>query len=464
MLMERLGVQGSSFILQIILARILSPEHYGVLSMMLIFTALANVFIQRGFNAALIQNKDVNEDDCSSIFWVTTAIALLMYAILYFAAPYIAVFYEMPSLTDPFRVLCLMLIPGAYNSIQIAIVSRELDFKKVFRTNLASIVISGVISIIMAMRGFGLWSLVAQRLLNICIACITMHYSITWRPRFVFNVQRVKVLFSYGWKMLVSSLVNTLYLDLRSLVIGKKFDSTTLAFYNKGKNFPQFLIRIINSTLQSVMLPAMSSEQDNHSQVKSLVRHSAAISAYVVFPLMAGLAAVAKPLVLLLLTEKWFFCVPFLQIYCFALAVEPVLTCSLQAISALGRSDVLMKLEIAKKGFGIISLILAAVFFTSPVAIALTGALTALFSVIVSAAPNKKLLGYSYREQLLDVVPSLAASLLMALAVIAVGQIKLPSFALLCLQILTGIIVYIGISAGCRLRPFRILLKTILRK
>lgn len=459
--LERFGVQGTQFVLQIILARILDPAHYGVLSMMVIFTTLANVFIQRGFNTALIQNKDVTEEDYSSVLWVSLAVATLLYAILFISAPFIAKFYEMPDLVQPFRVLCLVLFPGALNSVQLAKVSRKLDFKKVFRSNIAAILISGTAGIVLAYLGAGLWALVAQYLLNVLIACVVMWFTVKWRPRFVCRIARIKVLFSYGWKLLVSGLLDTLYQDLRSLVIGKKYDSGTLGYYNRGKQFPQFIINAINTTVQSVMLPAMSAQQDDKTEVKAMMRRSITLSSYLIFPMMAGLAAVAEPLVRLLLTEKWLPCVPYMQIYCFTLAFYPVHSCNLQAINAMGRSDIFLKLELIKKSIGISALIVAVIFFDSPLAIAMTGVFTTIISCFINAAPNRKLVNYSYTEQIRDVLPSLLVSISMCVVVLQVERLALGSLATLFIQIALGVAVYICLSAIFRMEPFTLLLNML---
>ncbi len=459
--LERFGVQGTQFVLQIILARLLDPEHYGVLSLMVIFTALANVFIQRGFNTALIQNKDVTEEDYSSVFWVTMTAAILLYGGLFAAAPFIAWYYEMPDLVQPFRVLCLMLMPGALNSIQLAKVSRALDFKKVFRSNIAAIIVSGVVGIVLAYLDAGLWALVAQNLTNVAVACMVMWFTVKWRPRLVCNLRRVKVLFTYGWKLLVSGLIDTLYGDLRSLVIGKKYNSDTLAFYNRGKQFPQFIINAVNTSVQSVLLPAMSAKQDDKAQVKAMMRKSIAVSAYIIFPMMAGLAGIAEPLVRLLLTDKWLPCVPYMQIYCFTFAFYPVHTCNLQAINAMGRSDMFLKLEIIKKLLGVSTLVLALTCFDSPIAIAVTGAITGLISCFINAAPNKKLVGYSYFEQIKDILPSMLGSLFMCGCVLAVQLLKLDTLVAMVIQIFLGVAIYVGISTVFKLEPYRFLLGMI---
>ena len=460
-LLERFGVQGGQFVLQIILARILDPEHYGVLSIMVIFTTLANVFVQRGFNTALIQGKDVDEDDYSSVFWITLGIAGVLYAVLYFCTPLIASFYKMPDIVRPFRVLSLMLIPGAFNSIQLAKISREMDFKKVFFSSIWGICVSGAVGIAMAYMGGGLWALVAQNLLNTVVVCIVMWFTVKWRPKLICNLTRVKSLFSFGWKLLVSGLIDTLYQDLRSLVIGKKYSADTLGFYNRGKQFPQFMINSINGTVQSVMLPAMSAEQEHKERVKAMMRKSITLSAYIIFPMMAGLAGVAAPMVELILTDKWLPCVPYLQVYCFTFAFYPVHSCNLQAMNAMGRSDMFLRLEIIKKIYGIVALVIAVFCFDSPLAIAMTGIVTTVISCFVNASPNKKLINYSYFEQMKDVLPFMLAALAMLGAVLVVGMLPFSPIVILLLQILVGVIVYVGISVVARFEPFTMLLNMV---
>lgn len=457
-LLERFGVSGAQFILQIILARLLSPEHYGVLSIMIIFTTLANVFIQNGFNTALIQNKDVNDRDYSSVFWVSLGISGVLYTAIFFASPLIGSFYNMPDIVTPMRVLALMLFPGALNSVQLAKVSREMDFRKVFYSNIAAVLISGGVGIIIALRGGGLWALVAQSLLNVLVACIVMRFTSGVKLKLVCELHRVRMLFRFGWKLLVSSLIDTLYQDLRSLVIGKKYDSGTLGYYNRGKQFPQFIINAVNGAVQSVMLPAMSKEQDDRTKVKAMMRTSITTSAYIIFPMMAGLAAVASPLISLLLTDKWLPAVPYMQIYCFTLAFYPVHTCNLQAINAMGRSDIFLKLEIIKKLMGVSFLVIAVFCFESPIAIAMTGIITTVVSCFINSYPNKKLVGYSYFEQMRDILPSLVMSVVMCVVILLIGTLKMHVFLLLVAQIAAGIVIYLGLSVIFRPAPYKFIM------
>lgn len=463
-LLERFGVAGGQFILQIILARLLSPDHYGTLSIMIVFTNLANVFVQNGFNTALIQNKDVTEEDYSSVFWVTLGISGILYGTIFLCAPLIADFYSMPDIVWPLRILALMLLPGCLNSIQLAKVSREMDFKKVFVSNLAAIIISGIAGIAVALMGGGLWALVVQSMVNVFAACLVMRLTVNWRIRLICNLRRVKVLFSFGWKLLCSSLLETTYQELRSLVVGKKYDSGTLGYYNRGKQFPQFLINAVNGSVQSVMLPAMSKEQDDRSAVKQLARNSITVSAFIIFPLMAGLAGVATPMVKLLLTDKWLPCVPYLQIYCFTMAFYPVHTCNLQAINAMGRSDIYLKLEIIKKTIGLVALIIAVACFQSPIAIAMTGVFTAFISCFINAYPNKSLIGYSYFEQMRDVLPSFLLSILMLGGILAIGLLPLSPIIIIFLQFFGGVSIYLALSLLLRLKPLQFLLQMLKEK
>lgn len=462
-LMERFGVQGIQFVLQLYLARLLDPSHYGTLSLMIVFTNLANVFIQTGFNTALIQNKEVTDEDYSSVFWASLSVAAIMYGIIYIGAPVIGAFYAMPEIVWPLRALALMLFPGSLNSIQLAKVAREMDFKKMFYSNVGGILIAGIAGIVIAYLGGGLWALVAQSLLNVTAACLVMLFTANWRPRLVFNVKRVIVLFRFGWKLLASSLLENIYNNLSSLVIGKKYDADTLGYYSRGAQFPQFIINAISGAIQSVMLPALSADQDDKAKVKFTMRTSMTMSAFIIFPMMAGLAAVSTPLVALLLTEKWLPSVPYMQVFCFSLAFIPVHSCNVQAINAMGRSDIFLKLEIIKKAYGIALLVIAVFCFESPMAIAMTGLISTLISWFVNASPNKKLIGYSYAEQLQDILPVLFVSLVMYGVVRLVGNwceaAQLMDVVILVVQIITGIASYLLLSWILKLQSFTALLE-----
>jgi O-antigen/teichoic acid export membrane protein len=463
-LLERFGVQGVQFFIQIILARLLEPNQYGVLALMIIFTSLANVFIQSGFSTAIIQSKDMKDEDYSSVFWISLIAAIVLYFSLFAGAPVIANFYNMPGIVHPLRVLSLVLFPGVLNSIQIAKVSREMNFKQVFLSNIIAIIMSGIVGIILAYNNFGVWALVIQMLTNTTVACIVMSFTIEWKLQTVCNFKRIKVLFRFGWKLLIAGLLDTFYQDLTKLIIGKKYNSETLAYYSKGQQFPQFLINTTNSAIQSVMLSAMSKEQEDQNSLKKLMRNSIVISAFLMFPVMAGLAATAKPIVVLLLTDKWLPSVPFIQIYCFTYAFYPVHTCNLQAINAIGRSDMFLKLELIKKGYGVIALAIAVIYFDSPIAIATTGLITTWLGWFVNAYPNKKFISYSFIEQFKDIFPPLLMSLTMFVIVFAVGTIHLSLSYSFMLQVIVGVTSYIAMCEVFKSKSYVILKSSILKR
>lgn len=457
--MERGGNQAIQFIVQIVLARLLLPEDFGIIALVLIFTQIAAVFVQSGLNTALIQKKDADEVDFSSVFYLSLIIACLLYSCLFFASPYIAAFYGLPQIIPVFRVLSITLIFGAFNSIQNAVISRNLQFKKLFFSSTGAILISGSVGIAMAYAGFGVWALVGQQISNQLLLTLIMWFAVRWRPRSVFSFRKVKALFSYGWKLLVSSLLNTIYLELRSLIIGKMFSATMLGFYNRGKQFPSVIVSNIDGSIQSVMFPVFASQQENRSRVKDMMRRAIVTSSFIIFPMVVGLAVIAEPLVKLLLTEKWLPCVPFLQIYCATYALMPIHTANLQVINAIGRSDIFLKLEIIKKIIGLS--ILAVTVFYGVYAIALGGALSSIISSFVNAYPNKHLINYSYKEQINDIMPSFLLSLAMGAIVYSVKWLGLSTLLTLTVQVITGIVLYVGMAWLFKLECFKYLVATV---
>jgi teichuronic acid exporter len=458
-LMERGGTQGVQFIVQIILARLLLPEDYGIIALVVIFTTIAGVFVQSGLNTALIQKKDTDETDFSSVFYLSLFMACLIYIILFFAAPFIAAFYGESQITSIFRVLSITLFFGAFNSIQNAVVARNLQFKKLFFSSTGAILISGTVGIYMAYTGFGVWALVGQQISNQLFVTMILWFTVRWRPKLLFSLGRVKRLFSFGWKLLMSALIDTVYRDLRSLIIGKMYNPAMLGFFNRGQQFPSIIVSNINGSIQSVMLPVLASQQDNRPRVKNMMRRAIVTSSFMIFPTMVGLAVIAEPLVKLLLTDKWLPCVPFLQIFCIVYAFMPIHTANLQAINALGRSDIFLKLEIIKKTMGLF--ILAITVFYGVYAIALGQVLSGIISSFINAYPNKKLLNYSYNEQWNDIYPSLILSLVMGIVVYSLKLLGLSALITLITQVCAGVIVYVVMAWIFKLECFKYLLSTV---
>ncbi|MEG2604520.1 MAG: lipopolysaccharide biosynthesis protein [Clostridia bacterium] len=461
-LMESFGTQGIAFLVTVVLARLLSPADYGVLTMLMVFIAISQVFVQSGLNTALIQKKTVDATDLSSVFYVSAAIAVALYALLFAFAPAIGAFYEMPSLVPVLRVLALVLLPGALLSVQTAVAAREMRFRQLMLSSLCATVFSGCVGIGMAYAGLGCWALVGQQVSNQAVLACVLLLTVKWRPQALFSWTRVRGLISFGWKLLLSSLLETGYNNLRSLVIGKRFHSEQLGYFNRGKQFPELLMNAVNGSIQSVMLPVLAESQEDIPRMKQMMRRSVMVSSFLVMPLMAGLAAVATPLITLLLTDKWLPCVPFLQICCIDFAFYPIHTANLQAINAMGRSDVFLRLECIKKSYGILILCVTVFCFDSVLAIAWGAVVSTLISAFVNASPNRKLLGYGYLEQMRDVLPPILLSLVMFGAVYAMNGLGLPALALLLLQILVGIALYAGLALLLRLESLRYLQDTLL--
>lgn len=458
-LAESLGTQGISFVVSIVLGRLLDPSDYGVLSMLTVFIAVSQVFVQSGLNTALIQKKDVDETDLSSVFYVSLLIAAALYLILFFSAPAIGAFFAMPALAPVLRVLALVLLPGALISVQNAVVARQMQFRRLMLSSLIATLLSGAVGIGMARAGMGYWALVGQQLTNQFSTALILLVMVKWRPRLLFSWARVRGLITFGWKLLLSSLLETGYNNLRTAVIGKKYTQETLGFYSRGKQFPELVMNAVNGSIQSVMLPVLSEEQDDAARLKQMMRRSVMVSSFLVLPLMAGLAAVARPLVSLLLTDKWLNCVPFLQICCIDFAFYPIHTANLQAINAMGRSDVFLKLELIKKSYGLVILAVTVLCFDSVLAIAWGAVASTLLSAFVNASPNRRLLGYGYLEQMRDVLPPMALAAVMFLAVSAVGLAPLSPLPLLVLQVLTGAAVYAGLALLFRMESARYLIE-----
>src|SRR5690554_5757818 len=458
-LLERGGTQGIQFIIQIVLARLLAPEQFGTIAIVMVFIHLAQVFVQSGFNTALIQKKDADDVDFSSVFYLSLALAGILYLIIFLSAPYIANFYNDDILIPVLRVLSLTLFAGAFNSIQNAFVSRNLLFKKLFKSSLGAILISGVLGIIAAYQGLGIWALVIQQLVNQISITIIMWFTVKWRPKLVFSFSKVGELFSFGWKLLASSLLNVLYMELRTLIIGKMYTPSMLGYYNRGQQFPKVIVSNIDGSIQSVMLPALSAHQDDRKRVKEMMRRAIVSSSFFIFPMMVGMAVVAEPLVKIVLTEKWLPAVPFLQIACFTFALWPIHTANLQAINAMGRSDVFLKLEIIKKIMGLIILGVSLPF--GVYAIAFGGIFSGLIGTFINAYPNKELLNYSYKEQWLDIMPSLLISLIMGVIVYLFNFLNVPAWQILILQIVSGGIIYIGLAKIFKIESFTYLVGTM---
>ena len=339
---ERILAQVISLVVSIILARLLLPDDYGAIAMVTVFITIANVFVNDGIPNALIQKRDADDLDFSSVFYFNFALSVFIYLVLFIFAPYIATFYDSVILCPVVRVMGLRIIVASVNSVQHAYVSKNLMFKKYFWSTLFGTLFSGVIGILMAYKGFGIWALVAQYMINTSVDTIVLFLTVNWRPTMKFSLNRVRSLFGFGWKILFESVSNTMAGQLQNLIIGKVYTAGDLAYYTKGQQFPSLIVTNITSSIGSVLFPAMSNRQDNKKQVLDMLRKSVRMSSYVVYPMLTGLVVVATPFISLVLTEKWIDTVPFLQVFCLLNAPTVGMIPRHQALNATGRSDVFM--------------------------------------------------------------------------------------------------------------------------
>ena len=438
---ERCGAQAVTLIVSIVLARILTPNDFGTVSLVMVFTTIMQVFVDSGLGTALIQKKDADDLDFSSVFYFNFAVCLILYAVMFVVAPIIAVFYNDTSLTSIIRVISLTIIISGMKGIQQSYVSRNMMFKRFFFATLGGTIFSAFLGIGMAYAGCGVWSIVAQQLSNTAIDTLILWITVKWRPKKMFSWERLKCLLSYGWKLLASSLLDTVYNNLRNLIIGKIYTSADLAYYNQGDKFPKVIVTNINASIDSVLLPSMAGQQEHRDRVKSMTRRAIKTSTYIMAPLMMGLMFCAEPVVKLLLTDKWLPCVPYLRIFCFTYMFWPIHTANLNAIKAMGRSDLFLGLEIVKKVVGITLLLLT--MRISVMAMAFSLIISSVFSQIINSWPNWKLLDYNYFEQLRDILPPIIIALLMGVVVYFVGLLQLPTIIVIFIQIITGAAIYI---------------------
>ena len=453
---EQFAAQAVSFILSVILARLLMPDEYGTITMVLVFINIANVFVTNGFGEALVQRKNATDEDFTTVFYCSLAVALLLYSVLYITAPLIATFYDSPELALVLRVLSLKLPIASINSIQRAYVQKNMQFKKFFFSTLGGTILSGVLGIFMAYKGFGVWALVAQYMSNSCVATIVMFFTVRWKPKLIFCKSSAKELIKFAWKLTAASLINTVYNELRSLIIGKKYSSSDLAYYNKGNHIPSLAITNINSAISTVIFPAMSQCNNAPNRLKAITRRSMKVAAFVIFPVMGGIIGVGESLIRLLLTEKWIPCVPYLYMACMYWACQPVQTANWQVIKAMGRSDLALRLEIYKKVIGFLLVFVSIPFGVE--AIAASNVLFAIISMLINIIPNKRLINYSIREQMFDLAPSFISSVVMCLVVLEVGNIVLPDIVLIPVQVAIGIGIYVFCSVLLRNDSFSYIL------
>ncbi len=459
---ERFAAEGVSFIVGQILAKLLLPEYYGIISIVRVFLVIIKAIIQDGLGHALVQKKDADKLDFSTVFYAQIMIGMGLYALVFFAAPLAAVWYKEPLLTPVLRVMALNLPIGAFNSVQQAYVSRQMQFRRFFFATLVGTLLSAGVGIGMAYAGMGVWALVAQDLTNLTCDTLVLWFTVRWRPTLQFSWERLKVMVRYSWKLAAGTMIDNLYNSLCPLMIGKLFGTTQQGYYDRGDIIPNTVTNNIVRAFKSVLLSAYAKKQDDPAYLKEMLRQSLRMTAFVFFPMMAGLIAVSDPLILLLLNERWAESADFLRYCCLFFASVPLQVVSLQAISAIGQSGVTLKLELAKKIVGILCLIAGIPFGVK--GLLFGKAVSSFLGLLFTAPAQKKLFGYGYLAQIRDILPAFVLSAVMGAAAWSITLTGWGDLPVLLVQMAVGCAVYLLLSYLCKMQSLRELLERIKRK
>lgn len=458
---ERFAVKFIGLVIGIILARLLSPEINGQVALLEVVVNFSLLLIEDGVNNALVQTKTARERDYVTVFFITLGLAGIALLVLELSAPLIAAYYRSPVLVKPLRFYAFSLLFGAFNSIQVARLQREMRFRELMYCNLAATVLAGALGIFLAYRGAGLWALVIYHFAQIAVSCLAAFLVLRWIPRGRFSMESARRLGSFGLKMLLASVVQNTYLSLRPLIIGRRFSAADLGYYDKGRNFSYTISVNLDAAIRSVMFPVLSRAQDDREQFFGIMRRMSQLGSFVIFPVMLGLAAVAEPFIRLLLTDKWIAAAPILVILSLGEAQIPLTSANLIALKSLGRSDLYARQELLRRALMLVVLVISVVCFHSVEAIAVGYSVSAWLDVFVTSLPIKKLLNYGVLDQLRDVWKTGVAAALMGLAVHALGALPLPTALLLAVQVLCGAALYLGLNVLLKNESFAYVLSML---
>lgn len=458
---ERMAAQGVSTIVSIILARLLTPEHYGIIAIVTVFITLCDAFVSGGLGTALVRKPQVTDQDYSTAFVINLIISIILYAILYLCAPMIADFYKMDILASIVRVMGLRLPIAAISSIQQAYVQRRMVFRRFFFATLSGSLCSAVIGVVLAYRGAGVWALVAQNMSNVTINVVALYLSNRWMPGLQISKDSAIEIIGFGSRVLGAQLVSTFTTELRSLVVGKVFGSSELAFYEQGRKYPALVVNNINNALNRVMLPAYSRTQDNIPQLKAILRKSISVGIFILAPVLIGFAAVAKTFVYVILTPKWLPCVIFIQIACLSFLTRPLETSCHQALLAIGKAGLVLRILLIIDIANVALMLLAVFLCKSLILTACSMLVVTLISVICFMCGARAYFNYTFREQTRDLFPTLFISSIMYVSVQCVAHAVEMSIWGLALQVFVGCAVYLIGAWLCKLDGLTYLIHTI---
>ena len=459
---ERFSTQGVQFLIMIIMARLLTPKDYGLIGMLAIFLAVAQSLIDSGFSQALIRKQDRTDVDNSTVFYFNIVVSSALYLILFIAAPFVADFYNQPELTSVMRVVCLGVILNSLAVVQRALLTVRIDFKTQAKASLSAAVISGCIGIVLAYCGFGVWSLVVQQLLNLSVNTLLLWIFSKWRPIAVFSWKSFHELFAFGSKMLASGLLDTLYRNIYPIVIGKLFSASSLGHYTRAQQFSEFPSSNVTGIIQRVTYPILCGIQDETERLEAVYRKFLKLSAFIIFPLMIGMSAVARPFIDIVLGTQWGFCGQLLQIICFAMMWYPIHAINLNLLQVKGRSDLFLRLEIIKKILGITVLCITAPF--GLVVMCYGQIFNSIVALVINTYYTGKLINVGFIRQMKDLLPTILLSLIMFWAILLVNGFIEVNMHRLVIGVLVGIIVYASGSYIFKFKELQTLFSLIRRK
>lgn len=454
-LLERFTGRGIAVVISVVLSRLLTPDDYGLIALTTVFTNLSEILIDAGFSTALIRKEEVDDGDYSCVFSISVGISLLLYIILFLASPFVAQYYEKPELTRVLRVMSLVLFIQAFASTRNAYVNRNMQFKLLMKCNTIAAIVSGVTGIGCAYLGFGVWALVIQRLLQQTIVTIILFIKIKWHPQFRFSKSKFKNLFGFSAGVIGASLVNYVENCVNSLIIGKHYSVADLGYYDKGNILPEQISLNSFGAMTNVLLPTVSSYQNDVVKLKRVIRKVIAFTSFIMFPVMLGLLMVSQDTVLVLFTDKWIASVPLMKSICVYYIATPLMLIDVQVFFGLGHSKIRLKTEIYRMVFILTGVVLSCFVFKLDIKyLALANAIAVSLGTLVTHIEVKKIIGYTFLERILDTYKSIIAVGVMCLALLFINRIlpNVINIALvrLLMEVFVGACVYILVSVICR--------------
>lgn len=443
---DSISGQGLSFLVGIILARLLSPSEYGLIGIIMIFIAISNSVVDSGFSSALIRKKDADELDLSTGFFTNLIISIFLFLLLFSLAPFFSSFFQEPQLIPLIRVMGLSIVINAFCLIQRTVLVKAIDFKTQTFASVFSSLVSGILGIVMAVKGFGVWSLVSQHLCRQLVNTSSLWFLSRWRPIFSFSISRFVKMWSYGWKLLVSGLIDTTWNEMYQVVIGKVYSPSALGLYTRSKQFTDIFSSNLTNTVQRVSFPVLSKMQDDREAMKDGYKKLIKLTVLITFSLMLGLSASAKPMILCLLGPKWIDCVTMIQIICFYKMLYPLHSINLNMLQVEGRSDLFLKLEVIKKIIALFPIFLG--IFIGIYWMLCGSILTGIISYYINAYYSGKTMNYSFMEQVRDIMPALIISSIMAVCVYPICLLDMSPYVLFPVQVAVGVLIVVLL---CRL-------------